>query len=75
VLFPTGDPAGLAERLVALLVDPARREELSAAGLARAADFGWPAVAAAVERVYRAAIAADPRRAAARLGASWPGAS
>jgi phosphatidylinositol alpha-mannosyltransferase len=69
VPFPTGDAAGLADRLAALLDDPARRAALSAAGRARAADFGWPAVAAAVERVYRAAVAADPRRATAR-GAS-----
>jgi phosphatidylinositol alpha-mannosyltransferase len=65
VLFPSGDAAALAERLAALLDDPARRAALSAAGRARAADFGWPAVAAAVVRVYRAAIAADPRRVAA----------
>jgi phosphatidyl-myo-inositol alpha-mannosyltransferase len=65
VLFPSGDAAALAERLAALLDDPARRAALSAAGRARAADFGWPAVAAAVLRVYRAAIAADPRRVAA----------
>jgi phosphatidyl-myo-inositol alpha-mannosyltransferase len=69
VLFPTGDGAALAERLAALLDDPARRAGLSAAGRSRAADFGWPAVAAAVERVYRAAIAADPRRTATQ-GAS-----
>jgi phosphatidylinositol alpha-mannosyltransferase len=65
VLFPSGDAAALAERLAALLDDPARRAALSAAGRARAADFGWPVVAAAVLRVYRAAIAADPRRVAA----------
>jgi phosphatidylinositol alpha-mannosyltransferase len=64
VLFPTGDAAGLAERLAGLLDDPARRAELSSAGRMRASEFGWPVVAAAVLRVYRAAIAADPRRAA-----------
>jgi phosphatidylinositol alpha-mannosyltransferase len=62
VLFPTGDAGALAERLAVLLADPGRREALAAAGRVRAADFGWPAVAAAVLRVYRAAIAADPRR-------------
>jgi phosphatidylinositol alpha-mannosyltransferase len=62
VLFPAGDAAALAERLAALLDDPARRAALSRAGRARAAAFDWPAVAAAVLRVYRAAIAADPRR-------------
>jgi phosphatidyl-myo-inositol alpha-mannosyltransferase len=61
-LFPAGDAAGLADRLGELLDDPTRRGALSAAGRLRAGDFGWPVVAAAVLRVYRAAIAADPRR-------------
>lgn len=64
VLFPTGDAAALADRLGELLDDPARRTALSAAGRVRAGHFGWPIVAAAVLRVYRAAIAADPRRVA-----------
>jgi phosphatidylinositol alpha-mannosyltransferase len=64
VLFPAGDAAALADRLGELLDDPARRAALSAAGRVRAGHFGWPAVTAAVLRVYRAAIAADPRRAA-----------
>jgi phosphatidylinositol alpha-mannosyltransferase len=62
VLFPTGDAGALAAALAALLDDPARRAALAAAGRARAADFDWPVVAAAVLRVYRAAVAADPRR-------------
>ena len=62
VLFPTGDAAALAAALGALLDDPARRARLRRAGLARAAAFDWPVVASAVLRVYRAAIAADPRR-------------
>jgi phosphatidylinositol alpha-mannosyltransferase len=62
VFFPTGDAAALAASLSALLDDPARRAAMSAAGRLRAADFGWPAVAASVVRVYRAAVAADPRR-------------
>jgi phosphatidylinositol alpha-mannosyltransferase len=62
VLFPAGDAAALAERIATLLDDPARRAALSAAGRERAAGFAWPTVAAAVLRVYRAAIAADPRR-------------
>ncbi|TWF80886.1 phosphatidylinositol alpha-mannosyltransferase [Pseudonocardia hierapolitana] len=61
VLFPAGNAGALAEWLAALLDDPGRRAALAAAGRARAADFAWPAVAAAVVRVYRAAIAADPR--------------
>jgi phosphatidyl-myo-inositol alpha-mannosyltransferase len=65
VLFPAGDAAALADRLGELLDDPGRRAALAAAGRARARDFAWPAVAAAVAQVYRAAIAADPRRLAA----------
>ncbi len=61
-LFRVGDPGALAAALGALLDDPARRAALSAAGRARAAEFDWSLVAADVERVYRAAVAADPRR-------------
>jgi phosphatidylinositol alpha-mannosyltransferase len=62
VLFPRGDAAALAARLGELLDDPVRRAELAVAGRERARDFAWPTVASAVLRVYRAAIAADPRR-------------
>jgi phosphatidylinositol alpha-mannosyltransferase len=61
-LFRTADPNALATALGALLDDPARRAELSVAGRARAAEFDWSRVAADVERVYRAAVAADPRQ-------------
>jgi phosphatidylinositol alpha-mannosyltransferase len=62
VLFPTGDARGLAAALAALLDDPQRRAALGAAARLRAAAFDWPVVAGEVLRVYRAAIAADPRR-------------
>lgn len=62
VLVPTGDADALAEALAGLLDDPVRRAALAAAGRRRAADFDWPVVAESVLRVYRAAIAADPRR-------------
>ncbi|MBA3905194.1 MAG: glycosyltransferase family 4 protein [Pseudonocardiales bacterium] len=61
-LFAAGDPAALAGALGALLDDPTRRVALSVAGRVRAADFDWSRVAADVERVYRAAVAADPRQ-------------
>jgi phosphatidylinositol alpha-mannosyltransferase len=64
VLFRAGDPDALAAALGALLDDPARRAALSLAGRARVAEFDWPLVGAEVERVYRAAVAADPRRSA-----------
>jgi phosphatidyl-myo-inositol alpha-mannosyltransferase len=60
-LFPAGR---LAEALRALLDDPARRATLSATGRARAVAFDWPVVARSFVRVYRAAVAADPRRVA-----------
>jgi phosphatidylinositol alpha-mannosyltransferase len=69
VQFPTGDAGALATALAALLDDPARRAALAAAGRVRSADFGWPVVAASVLRVYRAAVAADPRRVVVRPGA------
>jgi phosphatidyl-myo-inositol alpha-mannosyltransferase len=70
VLFPTGDAAALADALGALLDDPARRTALHVTGQARAAEFDWPVVAAAVLRVYRAAVAADPRRVPGRSPAA-----
>ena len=72
VVFPTGDAAALAAALAALLDDPARRAALRVAGRARAAGFDWPVVASAVLRVYRAAIAADPRRVPAWTAAVSP---
>ncbi|WP_028927723.1 glycosyltransferase family 4 protein [Pseudonocardia acaciae] len=65
-LVPTGDPVALAAALRALLDDDTRRAGLAAAGAERAARWDWPLVAAAVLRVYEAAIAADPRRPVAR---------
>ena len=49
--------------------DPQRRAALSTAARTRAAAFDWPVVAADVLRVYRAAIAADPRRVPGRTAA------
>jgi phosphatidylinositol alpha-mannosyltransferase len=65
VLVPTDNPVALAEALVALLDDDGRRAELAAQGRARVARWDWPVIAGSVQRVYEAAIAADPRRLAA----------
>ena len=64
MLYPTGDAAALGRELAALVADPDRRSALAAAGRERVARFDWPVVAAAVVRVYQAAMAADPRRVA-----------
>jgi glycosyltransferase involved in cell wall biosynthesis len=70
VLVEPGNPSELASALGALLDDPARRAALRVAGQARAAEFDWPVVAAAVLRVYRAAVAADPRRVPGRTAST-----
>jgi len=61
-LFRAGDTGALAGELDALLDDAPRRAALAAAGRERVAAYDWPLVAAEVVRVYRAALAADPRR-------------
>jgi glycosyltransferase involved in cell wall biosynthesis len=52
VVTPVGDAAALAGALRDLLGDPARQEELRAAGRRRAADFSWVAVAARLWELY-----------------------
>jgi glycosyltransferase involved in cell wall biosynthesis len=52
---PTAEP--LAEALGQVLADPALRERLRAAGLARAAEFSWERTARETLAVYRAAAA------------------
>jgi glycosyltransferase involved in cell wall biosynthesis len=49
-----GDPAALARAICALLEDPAMRERLSAAALARAAAFSADDMACAFEDIYHA---------------------
>jgi glycosyltransferase involved in cell wall biosynthesis len=50
-------PAPLADALERLLAEPALRERLRAAGLARAAAFSWERTARETLAVYRAAAA------------------
>lgn len=57
VLFPAGDVAALAGSLVALLADPGRREQLSAAATGWVGRFDWSAVADQIIAVYETAAA------------------
>ena len=52
LLFDPGEPDALAELIRLVLGDPARRRQLSAAGLARAAEFTWERTAQATAAVY-----------------------
>lgn len=56
-LVPIGDVGALADALGGLLASAALREERAAAGLARAAAFAWPTVAAETAESYRKALA------------------
>ncbi len=53
LLVPEGDPSALAEALVRVGRDPELAQRLRDAGLARAAECSWPAVAARYEHAYR----------------------
>jgi phosphatidyl-myo-inositol alpha-mannosyltransferase len=55
-LFRNEDPVDLAAGIVALLRDPARREELAAAGRERANAFDWSVVAEDVMAVYETVV-------------------
>jgi phosphatidyl-myo-inositol alpha-mannosyltransferase len=52
VLVPPGDPCALADTLATLLLDPARREKLAAAGQASARRYDCSRVTAELEDVY-----------------------
>ena len=54
VLVPANDAAALADALIAVLGDPARRERLAKAGRDRARLFSWSDAAARTAAVYRA---------------------
>ncbi|MDR2998079.1 MAG: glycosyltransferase, partial [Microbacterium sp.] len=60
IVVPHGDAAALAN---ALIDAHDRRDELIPAGLLRAAECSWPAVAADYEDMYRSALAPTLRRA------------
>lgn len=56
VVMPEGDVAALSTAVLALLTDPPRWAALRSAGLARAADIGWDAVASAMVEMYEQAL-------------------
>lgn len=55
-LFRVNDKNDFREKLLALLGNAQRREQLAANALQYAARFSWPAIAATTRHVYRAAI-------------------
>jgi glycosyltransferase involved in cell wall biosynthesis len=60
VAIDPDDPRGLAEAMVALALDPARRAALERAGRARAALFDAPAAAARLDALRRDVLGAWP---------------
>lgn len=56
VVVPPGDVPALAQALVSLVGDDARRQALAERGRARALDFAWPLIIARIEDVYRSVL-------------------
>jgi phosphatidylinositol alpha-mannosyltransferase len=52
-LVPKNEPRAWAASMLELLADPARRQAMGAAGLAKAQTYAWPLVAERVMAVYR----------------------
>jgi len=72
VRLPHDDPAAWARTVIGLMGDPARRRAMSAAGVAKAAQYAWPLVAEQVLAVYERVVhhgSRRPRPAAAALTA------
>lgn len=62
VLCRTGDPVALADALADLLLDPARRAALAAAGSVAVQAYDWATIVDAVVAVYETVAAAAPVR-------------
>ena len=71
VHFRNEDSEDLAEALIALLADPARREALRAAGYRRAAEFDWATVARRVVAVYQSVTPGGEKVVADLSGQFW----
>ncbi|WP_426054169.1 glycosyltransferase [Janthinobacterium sp. PSPC2-1] len=71
LLVPPGDPAAMAQAILALLRDPPRAQALVDAGLAHAATFGWPGIAPLLAAHYRRIRAAPRPGVYTRCVARW----
>jgi phosphatidylinositol alpha-mannosyltransferase len=71
VHFRNEDPADLADRLIELLGDPGRRDELRTAGRLRAAQFDWATVAKQVLSVYESVTPGGEKVQADLSGQFW----
>ena len=71
LLVPPGDPAAMAQAILALLRDPIRAQTLADAGLAHAATFGWPGIAPLLAAHYRRIRAAPRPGVYTRCVARW----
>jgi phosphatidyl-myo-inositol alpha-mannosyltransferase len=69
--FRNEDPEDLAQELIELLGDPARREVLRTAGYARAAEFDWATVARRVVAVYESVTPGGEKVVADFSGQFW----
>ena len=56
VMISSTDPAAWADTTIALLEDPARRDAMSRAGIAKASRFAWPRVTDQVLAVYERVV-------------------
>jgi glycosyltransferase involved in cell wall biosynthesis/GT2 family glycosyltransferase len=61
ILVPAGDAAALARALAVVLDDPERASRMREAGLARAAEYTWDAIAHRYEAMYRSLPTPSPR--------------
>lgn len=71
LLVPPGDPAAMAQAILALLRDPSRAQTLADAGLAHAATFGWAGIAPGLAAHYRRIRTAPRPGAYTRCVARW----
>jgi len=71
LLVPPGDPAAMAQAILALLDDAPRAQAQAAAGLAHAAGFAWEGIAPRLAAHYRRIRAAPRPGAYTRLVAHW----